>query len=219
VSSVFQGFTFAAAIIIGSSQLNTLLGLQTERSSYVFITLFRIGKRLGDTHAHTLVMSICSVLLLVAFKRLRKVKTENKVVRAVKAVPGTLVLVVLASIVVWLTGWDADGIKIVGDVPSGLPSPVAVFTSTFLDDTRLLLPSAFVISAVGFMESVSIAKATGLKHEANIDASQVSVGCVVTSVRSARMHDTRGRNPMHTCRSCWLWVLPTWVARSFAPSL
>lgn len=46
-------------------------------------------------------------------------------------------------------------------MPSGLPEPIAPFaTDDFFGDLGSLVPAAIMISLVGFMESVSVAKAT-----------------------------------------------------------
>jgi SulP family sulfate permease len=62
------------------------------------------------------------------------------------------------------------GIKIVGEVPAGLPS----LTLPILDLNlwQLLLPTAVAISFVGYMESISVGKSLASKRRQKVDANQ-----------------------------------------------
>jgi SulP family sulfate permease len=67
-----------------------------------------------------------------------------------------------------------SGGEVVGKIPSGLPSFVAP-TFTW-DALRTLLSIAFVISLIGFMEAISIAKAMAAKSKERIDPNQELIG-------------------------------------------
>jgi SulP family sulfate permease len=63
---------------------------------------------------------------------------------------------------------------VVGDVPSGLPAPsLPVLESAQL---KALFPTAIAISLVGFMESISVAKAFAKRSGDDVDADQELVG-------------------------------------------
>lgn len=66
------------------------------------------------------------------------------------------------------------GGAVVGDVPRGLPAIVAPRPSW--ETVRLLLPGAFVIAMVGFLEAISIAKAMAVETGERIDPSQELIG-------------------------------------------
>jgi MFS superfamily sulfate permease-like transporter len=66
------------------------------------------------------------------------------------------------------------GGKVVGDVPSGLPSPQ--LPSFDLDVIMQLIAAAITIALIGFMEAISIAKAMAAKTRQKLDANQELVG-------------------------------------------
>lgn len=59
---------------------------------------------------------------------------------------------------------EEKGVAIVGDIPVGIQSPSNIFSYAGVwDDVQRLAVSAVIISLVGFMESISIAKAMAMK--------------------------------------------------------
>src|SRR5690606_36162535 len=82
-----------------------------------------------------------------------------------------LVVVVLGTMVVWGWGLDAAAaVKIVGAVPAGLP-PLTL-PQCDLPLWQSLLPTALVISFVGYMESIAVAKSLASKRRQKVDANQ-----------------------------------------------
>ena len=74
----------------------------------------------------------------------------------------------------------AGGGEVVGAVPSGLPS---IKTPQLSWDTFLsLLSAAFIISLVGFMEAISIAKAIAIKTKQRLDPNQELVGQGIANI-------------------------------------
>jgi SulP family sulfate permease len=66
------------------------------------------------------------------------------------------------------------GGDVIGTIPEGLPS--IKMPSINLDDIRALFTAALVISLVGFVEAISIAKALAAKSKQRIDPNQELVG-------------------------------------------
>ncbi|WP_116109075.1 SulP family inorganic anion transporter [Lewinella sp. IMCC34191] len=147
---IISGFTSAAALIIGLSQLQHLLGVDLGRSSYVHEILYAALTRLTDINPITLAIGVAGMLLLIGVKRW------------MPAVPGPLVVVVLAIAAVYFGGLYAAGVAIVGEVPAGLPS--LGFPPMVVDDIRALLPTALTIALIGFMEGIAVAKAVNARH-------------------------------------------------------
>ncbi|NBR73950.1 MAG: STAS domain-containing protein, partial [Flavobacteriia bacterium] len=77
--------------------------------------------------------------------------------------PGILVAVVLSILTVWLTRWDLQGLRIVGEVPQGLPD----FQLPLFDPAlfKTLLPTALTLALIAFLEAVSVAKAIQEQHK------------------------------------------------------
>ncbi|MEM6294025.1 MAG: SulP family inorganic anion transporter [Myxococcota bacterium] len=168
---VISGFTSAAAIIIGLSQLSNLLGVSLPREKQVHRLLLALGDVIGDVHLATVTLGVLGIVVL---KVLAKFAPK---------VPRALVVVVLGSVAVSALGLDAAGVAIVGEVPSGLPA--LSVPSVALDDVQTLLPSALVLSLVAFMEAASVGKAVAAKREGSIDPSKELVGLGLANAASA----------------------------------
>lgn len=78
-----------------------------------------------------------------------------------------MVVVVIASVMVALFGWD-DRVRVVGELPAGVPSLVLPGFSVSLIG-QLWLP-ALIIGLVGYIESVSIAREFAARRGQRIDA-------------------------------------------------
>ncbi|MCX8211469.1 MAG: solute carrier family 26 protein [Lewinella sp.] len=148
---VISGFTSAAALIIGLSQLKHLLGISLQRSHHVHEILLAAAERVSETNVYTLGIGLLGVALIIGAKRVNK------------AIPGPLLAVVFGILAVVLMNLEGQGVKIVGEVPSGLPS--LSFPSFSWAQIQALIPTALTISLVGFMESIAVAKAVHKKHK------------------------------------------------------
>lgn len=96
--------------------------------------------------------------------------------RILNAIPNALIVVVVNIAIAAGLNLEAEGVKVVGDVPSGLPGATNIIDAEFGSDFAQLLPSAFIIAVVGFMESISVAKAMALRYDNNVDSNQELVG-------------------------------------------
>jgi SulP family sulfate permease len=165
---VVVGFTNAAALIIGLSQLNKIFGVSMPRSEHFMNDIWAVLQSLGGTHWPTLVMGVSAFAMMWGMKRY------------LPKLPGVLVVVVLSTLVSWAVGFEAMGGKVVGTVPPGLPS-VAIPQIDFGIASQLIA-SAVVISLVGFMEAISIAKAMAAKTRDRVDPNQELIGQGVANI-------------------------------------
>ena len=155
---VIAGFTSAAALIIGFSQLKHLLGVDLPRSHHVHEIIIGAGQRIGEINPLTLGISAASIALLMVLKRWAP------------RFPRFLLVVVGGALAVWGLGLDSRGVAIVGSVPGGLPSPQV--PTLGLSQITDLLPIAITIALVSFMESISVAKSFARTHRYDVDADQ-----------------------------------------------
>ncbi len=148
---VISGFTSAAALIIGLSQLKHLLGIDLARSHHVHEILLEAFDKIEAVNLSTFLLGTIGIALIITVKKINK------------AIPGSLLAVVFGILVVITLGLTDNGVKIVGEVPSGLPT----FAVPNFDWTTIqtLLPVALAISLVSFMESIAVAKAIQTKHK------------------------------------------------------
>ena len=92
---VIIGFMNAAAIIIGLSQLNKLLGVPMSRSENFLTDIWGVLQQVGDTHLPTLLMGGGALALMLLLKRY------------VPKAPGVLIAVVIAILVSWNIGFES----------------------------------------------------------------------------------------------------------------
>lgn len=156
---VINGFTSAAAILIGLGQLKHVLGIDLPQSGKVHVLLASLFQNLNQIDPLTLGLGVLVILLIIGLKKINK------------KLPIPLLIVVLGILGVVLFGLEAKGIRIVGDIPRGLPKfelPVGHW-----DKIGQFLPIALTVALFGFMESISIAKTLEEKHpEYELDANQ-----------------------------------------------
>jgi SulP family sulfate permease len=167
---VISGFTSAAALIIGLNQLKHLLGVDIARSNYVHEILIQAGQSMADVNPITFLIGISAIAIIIGIKKLK-----------IKAIPGPLLAVVVGVLLVYLLNLDQNGVKIVGEVPSGLPA--FTIPTVDVDLFSSLFGIALTISLVGFMESVAVAKAMQAKHkDYEVVANQELIGLGLANI-------------------------------------
>ncbi len=168
---VIKGFTFAASLMIAVSQLKYILGVSIPRDHFIGNVLLQLVRQLPQVNWPTVVIGVSSLLILIGLKKWRP------------AIPSALVVVVLGTLAVALLHLEASGVAIVGTIPAGLPAPRLPQVS--LDQMERLLPMAVTIAFVGFMESISVAKAIASRHHYTIDANQEMIAIGAANIAGA----------------------------------
>ncbi|MDX2457792.1 MAG: sulfate permease [Gammaproteobacteria bacterium] len=160
---VVTGFTNAAAIIIGTSQLGKLFGVSVEKADHTYETVFNtLIEAFNSTHMETMLMAIVALSIMIVMKRL------------IPKAPNVLAAVVVTTGASWLIGFEQMGGAVVGKIPEGLP-PLAIPTLDFQTMGQLLSVTV-AIALIGFMEAISIAKAMAASTRQRLDANQELVG-------------------------------------------
>jgi len=160
---VVIGFTNAAAIIIGTSQLGKLFGVSVEKADHTYVTVFNtLVEAFHSTHFETMMMAILALGIMILLKRFYP-KTPN-----------VLTAVAVTTLVSWQVGYEAMGGQVVGTIPSGLPSMELPLLD--LNTMVQLLGVTVAIAIIGFMEAISIAKAMSAQTRQRLDANQELVG-------------------------------------------
>jgi sulfate permease, SulP family len=91
---VIVGFTNAAALIIGLSQLNKLLGVPIDTSGHFMVGLWGVFTELTRLHWPTLAFGLGAIVLMVGMKRVAP------------KIPGVLAAVVVTTVVSWAVGFE-----------------------------------------------------------------------------------------------------------------
>ena len=149
---VVSGFTSAAALIIGLSQLKSLLGIDIPRSHHINEILLNAFDKFDDINWISFAIGIAGIGVILLVKKINK------------SLPSQLFAVIFGILAVTMLGLNTgeNTVKIVGDIPSSLPS--FSIPSMDLKLIELLLPMAVTIALVSFMESIAVAKAIQAKH-------------------------------------------------------
>jgi SulP family sulfate permease len=171
---VLMGFINAAALIIGLSQLPTLLGIPSNQSEHFLADIWQVMSHLNATHGVSLAFGISAICMLVAFKSYSK------------RFPGVLLTVVLLTIVSAQIDYAGMGGAVVGAVPSGMPS-FSIPTGSWAT-VITLLPAGFVLALISFMEATSSAKVIAIKTRQQWDENRELVAQGCAKVASALSH-------------------------------
>ncbi len=169
--AVISGFTSAAALLIGLSQLKHVLGIELPSQHSAFELLRETARGIGGTHPATLAIGLGSIVALIALKRL------------LPRLPSAIAVVAVATLLTGLLRLDAQGVQIVGHVPSGFPGFSMPEWSA--SGIGVLLPAAFTIVFVGFLESISIAQVIATREKYRIDTNRELVALGVSNVAAA----------------------------------
>ena len=155
---VLSGFIYASAIVIALSQVRYLLGIELSAEGSTVSTALELARKIGETDPLTFAIGVGSIVALVLLAK------------GAPRFPGPLSVAAGATLAVYLLGLDGRGVGIVGEVPQGLPT----LSVPALDpgSLRALLPAAVVVAFVGFIESISVAKAVAARERYKIDSNQ-----------------------------------------------
>jgi SulP family sulfate permease len=166
--SVLVGFTAAAAIIIGFSQAKHVFGISTERKDHFYETVLEFFDNVAETNSTTLMLGTGALAALFLLKRFAS------------RVPAALVVVVGSILTVEVLNLESRGVKVVGDIPDSLPAfGIADISGSLVSD---LAAAALVITLVGFMESIAVAKVYARRHRDDLDANSELIGLGAANV-------------------------------------
>jgi SulP family sulfate permease len=186
--AVILGFTNAAVLVIGASQFKHLLGVRIPQSEGFADTVHNLIKAAPGTNGVTLGLGLASIAGLLFFSNVLPKLLKLRGVPTGWITPlsrsGPLVVVGGSIVLVAALGLhDRFGVAVVGDIPRGLPSLSAPPFS--MAQAQALLPTAFVISFVAFMESISVAKSLASKRRQRIDPNQELLGLGAANLGAA----------------------------------
>lgn len=154
---ILVGYIAGTTLIVIASQLGKLFGISLENREF-FPQIFELVSRLDETHLFTLAIGIVSMVALVIIRRVNR------------ALPGPLVVVVIAIAASVTFDLAAHGVAVVGPVPPGLPIPA--IPQVGLREMITLLPDAFALAILIFADEILTARVFAQKHNQTIDPNQ-----------------------------------------------
>lgn len=159
--SVVVGFTSGIALIIFSTQIKDFLGLQMDSVPSEFIQKWgAYFRNLHSINIYAVVITISTIIISVYLPRVTK------------KIPGSLVALILSTVVVSLFNLPVETIySKFGEIPSSFPKPE--FPSVDFATIKELIEPAFAIALLGAIESLlSAVVADGMiggRHRSNME--------------------------------------------------
>ncbi|EKU55853.1 sulfate permease [Acinetobacter sp. WC-323] len=158
---VIQSFIIASALLIALGQLKFLLDIPLQATNIPKFIL-SLSQNFHRITVSGMSFGLLSVLLLFLLPKFIRSEFLNKV----------LPLLLVVGSIVLLSLWSENnlGIQTVGIIPTGLPG--LQFPTWNLSLVQQLLPSAFMIAMISFVESLAIAQATALQKRDDLNSNQ-----------------------------------------------
>lgn len=171
--SVVSGFISASGLLIAASQLKTLMGVQASGDNF-FMLLWSLIQQIPQTNILTLLIGTSATIFLFWVKQKLKpllIKIGfNKIAADILTRAGPVIAIFVTTTLAWGLKWPEAGLKVVGEVPQGLPP----FTTPIWDPAlwKDLFVPALLISIVGFVESVSVGQTLAARKRERIEPNQ-----------------------------------------------
>nr|XP_058950689.1 sulfate anion transporter 1-like isoform X2 [Pocillopora verrucosa] len=170
---IISGFTTGAAILVFTSQVKHILGLEVPRYSGAFAvvkTYIFMFKNITLAVPGSVITGVVCILVLIALKYIsEKLKHRMKF-----PIPAELIVVVLGTVVSYFVGLNEKfQVSVLRDIPKGLQAPSA--PSFMLMGN--MVTDAIVISIVIFATNISLAKTFAKRNNYVIDSNQELIAC------------------------------------------
>ena len=165
--ATLTGVKVGVGLTVATGQLPKLLGIPGDPGSdNFFANLDAVVDQLDDVSWVTVLLSAATLVVLFGMRRFLP-----GVPAPLVAVAGGILLVAVASI-------DEHGVALIDPVPSGLPSPV----SPSFDHAEALLPGAFAIAIMVFLETLAVARGIRRPSEPDIDNDRELVASSLSNI-------------------------------------
>ncbi|MFB7884098.1 SulP family inorganic anion transporter [Microbacterium sp. NPDC056057] len=147
---ILIGFVGGLALDILVSQIAKMLGVKIDSGGEFVDKVYGLVSNLETINAWSLAISAVSVAVLLLGARF------------LKTVPWALVVLILSTLLVVLTGLDKQGVDVLGEVPAGPPT----LTWPVIDWQMwmALIPSAIALTLVTTAEGLLVSRSYGEKH-------------------------------------------------------
>ena len=160
--NVVIGFTAGAAILIASSQIPYIVGIDIPRGEDFLNTWFDIYTGVGEFNIYLLIVGLGTLVTAIVVKILKP------------KFPNLLIGMLVGGLLAFYLGGFTDSIKTVGAMPAYFP-PLS--TPDFsLNSLKALAPEAFAIALLGLIEASSIGRSIATKSNQRINANQEFIG-------------------------------------------
>ncbi len=155
--SVMIGFKCGVALFLASTQLPKLFGIHAAHGNF-WENSGNFLKHLDETNLAALTIGGTALVVLVLGKIF------------LKKLPMALLVVVAGIVASRLLGLDERGVKLLGEVPQGLPD--LGLPAVRWEDLNEMLPLAIACFLLAAVETAAIGRTFAAKHGGRLDANQ-----------------------------------------------
>eukprot|EP01132_Coremiostelium_polycephalum_P007813 gene7813-9616_t len=169
---VLAGFINAVALIIAISQLDALIGVNLNNGGHhmgPYKKFIEACERIKDANHATIFLSVGCILFLFAF-RIIKMMLVKKGFKNAKYIPEIMLVVLISILITYFFDLENSGVGILGDIKGGFPKPS--FPKFDRDEIQQLLPQAFLMVIVGFVEATAVSKGLATKHNYTVNSNR-----------------------------------------------
>jgi high affinity sulfate transporter 1 len=171
--SVMIGFKSGVALHLASTQLPKLFGVKGGHADF-WERMHVFLQHIGETNMTSLTLGLAALALLILGKKL----LPNK--------PVALFVVIAGIVVASFIDLGAHGVKLLGEVPRGVPLPT--FPDVHYPDVRELMPLALACFLLGAVETAAIGRMFAEKHGYRLDSNQELLGIAGANLASGLGH-------------------------------
>ena len=155
--TILAGFKIGVAIHITVSQLPKVFGVKVE-GSHVVDKAISLASKVGDAHVPSLLLGVATLLFIWLGERLLKGK------------PWALLAMAASIAAVSFTDLGQQGIKVLGDIPAGLPEfGTPGIRGRDVDGLLGLALACFLLASV---ETMAVARTFSAKHGYRVDSNR-----------------------------------------------
>lgn len=160
--SVIVGFASGAGLLIMLGQLRHLLGVQFS-SRNLLETAVGLFTHLTDINIPTALLGIGTIAIIVGLRRINR------------KLPGPLIAMLAATVVVYLLGLGQANVDVIGQLPASLPPLVRLplFDGELIGK---LSTGALAVALIGLIQTTAIARSVAAQTGQRLDSNQEFVG-------------------------------------------
>jgi SulP family sulfate permease len=183
---VISGFISGSAVLIAISQVKHVIGISFPGRG-VWENLVGLASGVDRINVATAALGLVSLIFLWWArgglpKLLQRLGIKDSLASTLSKL-APMLAVVLTTLTVSFAGLDAIGVKVVGEVPAGLPS--LAWAALDWSNVSILWGPALLIGLVGFVESISVAQSLAIKRKQRITPDNELLGLGAANMASA----------------------------------
>ncbi|MFW5970039.1 MAG: SulP family inorganic anion transporter, partial [Halofilum sp. (in: g-proteobacteria)] len=169
--AVVTGFTASAAILVVTSQLRHVLGLDIPRGGSFIEVWYYALTHLQAVQPRVVIIAATSFFVAIGIRMIR----PNW--------PYLLLAMLAGCVVGYALNAAEHGVDVVGRLPSGIPQ--LSLPALDLAILRDLAPQALAVALLGLIEAVSIGRAIAMRSQQRIDGNQEFIGQGLSNIVGA----------------------------------